>query len=155
MREAFRLRLESGEVPADSVEVERLAALLRRIPLFEACTAKELTQLSTTAYPIAFEEGEVVCAEGAESADCFVVVEGQAAVTIGGRAVGVVRASEVVGEKGPVEGQPRAATVTATTRLLAYAISRDRLDEVVSTNSKAATHMRRLVRARYVPDSDR
>ena len=47
------------------------------------------------------------------------------------------------------------ATVTATNRVLAYAISRDRLAEILSANAKAATHMRRLVRARYAPDSRR
>lgn len=155
LREAFRRRLESGQIPADPVEVQRLAALLRRIPLFEACSAAELQQLASTAYPIAFEEGEVLCVEGAESGDCYVVVEGEAAVTIKGKPVGVVRANEVVGERGPIEGQARAATVTATTRALAYAISRDRLAEILGANAKAATHMRRLVRARYAPDGQR
>jgi CRP-like cAMP-binding protein len=54
-----------------------------------------------------------------------------------------------------IEGKPRAATVTATTRVLAYAISRDRLQDMISANGDAATHMRRPVRARYAPDSER
>jgi NAD(P)-dependent dehydrogenase (short-subunit alcohol dehydrogenase family) len=155
LREAFRRRLDSGEVAADPAEMQRLVALLRRIPLFEACAADELQRLASTAYPIAFEEGEALCVEGAESGDCFVVVEGDGAVSIQGQLVGVVRANEVVGERGPIEGEPRAATVTATTRLLAYAISRDLLEEIVSANPKAATHMRRLVRARYTLDAKR
>jgi short-subunit dehydrogenase len=155
LREAFRKRLESGQIPADPSEVRRLAALLRRIPLFEACTAAELQKLASTAYPIAFEEGEVMCVEGAESGDCYVVVEGEAAVTIQEKPIGLVRAKEVVGERGPIEDQPRAATVTATTRVLAYAISRDRLAEILRDNAKSATHMRRLVRARYAPNAKR
>jgi hypothetical protein len=155
LREAFRRRLEAGEVAADPADVERLAALLRRIPLFQACAAAELQRLASTSYPIAFEEGEDLCAEGAESADCYVVVEGQAALTIQGKPVGVVHAGEVVGERGPIEGLPRAATVTATSRVHAYAISPDRLEEILSNNPSAATHMRRLVRARYAPDSQR
>lgn len=153
MREAFRRRLESGQITADSVEVKRLASLLRRIPLFEACTADELHQIASTAYPIAFEEGEALCVEGSESADCYVIVEGEGAVSIQGKPMGVVRASEVVGERGPIEGQPRAATVTATTRVLAYAISRERLEEIINANPTAAAHMRRLVRARYAPEA--
>ncbi|MBA2522097.1 MAG: cyclic nucleotide-binding domain-containing protein, partial [Solirubrobacterales bacterium] len=98
---------------------------------------------------------EELCTEGAESADCYVVVEGGAALTIERKSVGVVRAGEIVGERGPIEGRPRAATVTATSRVHAYAISRVRLDEILSNNPKAATHMRRLVRARYAPDSQR
>ena len=155
LRESFRRRLESGEIPADPVEVERLAGLLRRIPLFEACTPTELHKLASTSYPIAFEEGEELISEGAESSDCYVVVEGDAAMTIQKEPVGVVRAGEVVGERGPIEGRPRAATVTATSRVHAYAISRARLEEILSNNPEAATHMRRLVRARYAPDSQR
>jgi short-subunit dehydrogenase len=155
LRESFRRRLESGQVPADPVEVERLVVLLRRIPLFEACAPAELQKLASTSYPIAFEEGEDLCLEGAESDDCYVVIEGQAALTMRGEPVGVVRAGEVVGERGPIEDHARAATVTATSRVLAYAISRARLEEILSNNTNAATHMRRLVRARYAPDSQR
>ena len=155
LRESFRRRLEGGEIPADPVEVDRLAVLLRRIPLFEACAPAELHRLASTSYPIAFEEGEDLCVEGAESADCYVVVEGEAALSVQGEPVGIVHAAEVVGERGPIEGRPRGATVTATSRVHAYAISRGRLEEILSKNPQAATHMRRLVRARYAPDSQR
>ncbi len=153
LRDAFRRRLDSGEVPADPVEVRRLSALLRAIPLFEACTADELQQIASTAYPIVFEEGEALCTEGDESRDCYFVVEGEGTVSIQSKHVGRVRANEVVGERGPIEGLQRAATVTATTRVLAYSISRVRLQEILNANPGAATHMRRLVRARYAPDA--
>jgi CRP-like cAMP-binding protein len=155
LRESFRRRLEIGQIPADPVEVERLTVLLRHIPLFEACAPVELRKLASTAYPIAFEEGEDLCLEGAASDDCYVVIEGEAALTIQGEPVGVVHSGEVVGERGPIEGRARAATVTATSRVLAYAISRARLDEILAHNGNAAAHMRRLVRARYAPDSQR
>jgi hypothetical protein len=148
-REAFRRRLESTKVPTDPDEVRRLAALLGRIPLFETCTLDELHRLAATAYPIAFQEGDVVCAEGAESSDCYVVVEGELNVSIRGRDVGLVRANEVVGERGPIEGRPRAATVTAANHALVYAISRARLNGVLMANAEAAAHMRRVVKARY------
>jgi short-subunit dehydrogenase len=148
-REAFRRRLESTKVPTDPDEVRRLASLLGRIPLFETCTFNELHRLASTAYPIAFQEGDVVCAEGAESSDCYVVVEGELTVSIQGRDVGVVRASEVVGERGPIEGRPRSATVTAATNVLVYAISRARLSALIMGNAEAAAHMRRVVKARY------
>lgn len=153
LRDAFRRRLDSGEIPADPVEVRRLTAVLRDVPLFEACTADELQQIASTAYPIVFEEGEALCTEGDESRDCYFVVEGEGTVSIQSKYVGRVRANEVVGERGPIEGLPRAATVSATTRVLAYSISRVRLQEILNANPGAATHMRRLVRARYAPDA--
>jgi len=46
-------------------------------------------------------------------------------------------------------GKARAATVTADTHLLALAISRDRLAEVMTTNPTAAAHMRGITAAMY------
>jgi short-subunit dehydrogenase len=152
-REAFRRRLERARVPTDPDEIRRLATLLSRIPLFETCTFNELHQLACTAYPMAFEEGDVVCVEGAESSECYVVVAGEATVSIRGAEVGMVHANEVVGERGPIEDRPRSATVTAATRVLAYAISRERFEQLLTANPDAAAHMRRLVGARYPTSS--
>jgi len=60
-----------------------------------------------------------------------------------------VTADQIVGERGPIEGKARAATVTADTHLLALAISRDRLAEVMTTNPTAAAHMRGITAAMY------
>lgn len=154
-RAAFRRRLEDTPTPPDDAEVQALSALLGRIPLFAACSPDERTRLASTAYPIAFDEGDVLCLQGAEPTDCYVIIEGEAAVTIDGRKVGVVHADEVVGERGPIEQRLRSATVTATTHVLAYAISRDRLDALLTANPDVATHMRKLLQARYSEASAR
>src|SRR5262249_60765686 len=52
---------------------------------------------------------------------------GEAAVTIGGRTVSTVGENRVVGERGPLEGRTRAASVTATTHMTTRAISKERL----------------------------
>jgi CRP-like cAMP-binding protein len=149
LRERFRRRLEKAHVPTDPDEVRQLATLLGRIPLFERCSFSELHRLASTAYPICFEEGDQLCVEGAESSDCYVVVDGEATASIQGAEVGAVHCNDVVGERGPIEDRPRSATVTATTRLLAYAVSRDRLESLLNTNPNAAAHMRSFLRARY------
>ena len=148
-REAFRHRLEKAAPAPDPAEVQGLASLLSRIPLFASCGPAELARLASTSYPIAFDEGDVVCVQGAESADCCVVVEGEATVTIDGVQVGVVGADELVGERGPIENRPRSATVTARSHVLAYAISRERLDELLTANADVAAHMRALLQTRY------
>jgi NAD(P)-dependent dehydrogenase (short-subunit alcohol dehydrogenase family) len=149
LRRAFRARLDAGAVPAEPAEVERLIKVFRRVPLFEACTGAELQRIAETAYPLSFEEGEALIVEGEDSGDCYLLIEGEAAVTVGGEPAGAVHVHEVVGERGPIEGLPRSATVTAATQVLAYAISKDRLGEIVETNPGAAAHMHRLIRARY------
>jgi len=89
------------------------------------------------------------CTEGADAPECYVIAEGEAAVTIGGRAVRTVGEDEVVGERGPLEGRPRSATVAATTHMTTWAISRDRLLAIVSRNANLAARLREEMARRY------
>ena len=53
-----------------------------------AAPTQELEQLAATAYPMSFEPGDMLCAEGGESPECYIIEEGQAVVTIGRKGVG-------------------------------------------------------------------
>jgi CRP-like cAMP-binding protein len=119
------------------------------IPLFAACTEAELGRLAATALPIAFDPGDVMIAQGGESSEAYVVLEGSATVTIDGDVVGSVSPDQVVGERGPIEGKARSATVTADTHLVALAVARDRLAELMEANPVAAAHMRGVTAAMY------
>jgi hypothetical protein len=103
-RNDYRRHVEAAPVPDPGVTA--IVALLRRVGFFAGCSDEELTRIASTAYPIAFEPGAVVCAEGAESLECYVIAEGTAAVTAGGQAVATVAPDDVVGERGPVTGPP-------------------------------------------------
>ena len=146
-RTALRERMERRPVMGD--ELEATIALLGRVPLFRACRADELEQLARTAYAMTFDAGDVLCAEGADAPECYVIAEGEAAVTIGGEVVATVGHDDVVGEKGPIEGRPRAATVTATNHMLTVAISREHLLELMASSPAAKAAMREMVALRY------
>jgi NAD(P)-dependent dehydrogenase (short-subunit alcohol dehydrogenase family) len=148
-RDTFRRRLERSQVATDPDEVRRLAGLLGGIPLFSRCSFSELHHLAATAYPVAFNEGDVLCVQGMAASDCYAIVEGDAAVSVDGTDVGRVAAGDVVGERGPIEERPRSATVIATSHVLAYAISCERLRRLLDSNADVASHMRQLVGARY------
>lgn len=112
-------------------------ALLQSNSLFARCTAAELEQLAATAYPISFEPGDLLCTQGGESPECYIVQEGQAVVTIGHKGVATVGEHDVVGERGVLLDTVRSATVTAMTHMLTYAISRERLRALVECNPTA------------------
>lgn len=134
------------------VEPEQLAervSLLDRVPLFAACRSSDLALLAATAYPIAFEPGDVLCAQGGDSSECYVIAEGGAEVTIDGVSVATVGADEVVGELGPIMERPRAATVTATTHMLTFAISRARLHQVMDSSPTVGDGIRKVLADRY------
>ena len=69
--------------------------------------------------------------------------------TIGGRPVRTVGMDDVVGERGPIEGRPRSATVAATTHMTTWAISRDRLLAIVARNAALGAQLREEIARRY------
>jgi cytochrome P450/cyclic nucleotide-binding protein len=154
-RAELRQRIETEPARHDSVPVRtgaRLAAtveLLLRNSLFARCTREELEQLAATAYPMSFEAGDLLCTEGGESPECYIVEEGHAVVTIGRKGVATVGEHDVVGERGVLLDTVRAATVTATTHMITYAISRDRLRALVDGNAAAREWMLEEMRRSY------
>jgi cytochrome P450 len=154
-RAELRQRIETEPGRQDSVPVqtgERLAAtvaLLQRNSLFEHCTTAELEQLAATAYPMSFEPGDMLCSEGDESPECYIVEEGNAVVTIGRKGVATVSEEDVVGERGVLLDTVRSATVTAMSHMITYAISRERLRALVSANPAARQWMLEEIRRRY------
>jgi cytochrome P450 len=154
-RAELRQRIETEPARQDSIPVrtgERLAdtvGLLRRNSLFERCTTAELEQLAATAYPMSFEPGDILCSEGDESPECYIVEEGHAAVTIGRKGVATVNEDDVVGERGILLDTVRSATVTAMSHMITYAISRERLRALVAGNAAARDWMLQEIRRRY------
>ncbi len=154
-RAELRQRIETEPARHDSVPVRtgaRLAAtvgLLLRNSLFERCTHGELERLAATAYPMSFEPGDLLCTEGGESPECYIIEEGHAVVTIGRKGVATVGEHDVVGERGVLLDTVRSATVTATTHLITYAISRERLRALVDSNPAARQWMLEEMRRRY------
>jgi cytochrome P450 len=154
-RAELRERIETEPERRDSVPLrtgERLAAtvaLLSRNSLFARCTKEELELLAATAYPMSFEPGDLVCTEGEESPECYIVEEGQAVVTIGRKGVATIGENDVVGERGVLLGTARAATVTATAHMITYAISRERLRALVAGSTVAREWMLGEMNRRY------
>lgn len=154
-RAELRQRIEKEPTRADSVPVrtgDKLAAmiaLLSRNSLFQCCTSGELEHLAATAYPISFEPGDMLCVEGAESPECYVIEEGHAVVTIGRKGVATVGEHDVVGERGVLLDTVRSATVTAMSHMITYAISRERLRALVERNVASREWMFEEMRRRY------
>jgi hypothetical protein len=154
-RAELRQRIETDPARPDSVPVrtgERLAATVRLLQsnsLFARCSNQELEQLAATAYPMSFEPGDLLCAEGGESPECYIIEEGQAVVTIGRKGVAKVGEHDVVGERGVLLDTVRSATVTAMSHMITYAISRERLRALVAGNPPAREWMLEEMRRRY------
>ena len=125
---------------------------LSTVGIFSGCSQKELQSVARLCTPLSLEEGFVLTKEGTAGLQCFVIADGTASVTIGGRKVNEVGPGECVGELALLDGGPRTATVTAESPMNVYALSvsefRSLLRVSPSILGKIATSLARRLRAR-------
>ena len=89
-------------------------ALIRKIPQFRHCTARELEEIAAIADELDLKEGTELTREGKAGREFFAIVEGTADVLMGGKWINSVRQGDFLGEIALVTGRPRTATVKAT-----------------------------------------
>ena len=88
--------------------------LLKKVPLFSDCSAKELAQIAAASKNVKHKAGTVIAREGEPGIGLFVIVSGQAEVTIGGVKRATLGPADFFGEVALLDGGPRTATVTAS-----------------------------------------
>ena len=125
---------------------------LSNVGLFSGCSKKELQSVAGLCTPLSLEEGFVLTTEGTPGLQCFVIVDGTARVTIGGRKVGDIGPGECVGEMALLDGGPRSATVTAESPMNVYALSVSEFRSLLKVSptilGKIATSLARRLRER-------
>lgn len=138
----------------------RLAPMLRRndtylqhlasVPLFAACSKKELGLVSRRAEHLSIDPGRVLTKEGAPGHEFFVILEGSATVHKGGKKVATLGSGDYFGELALLDRSPRNATVTATTALEVVVLGQREfsglLDEVPGLAHKLLAGMARRLR---------
>jgi CRP/FNR family cyclic AMP-dependent transcriptional regulator len=90
--------------------MDRLGA----VPLFSGCSKRELQTIARAVKDIDHPAGTVIAREGEPGIGLFVIEEGDADVTIGGRKKASLGPGDFFGEIALLDGGPRTATVTAT-----------------------------------------
>ena len=85
--------------------------LLKRVPLFERCSQRELARIAALADELALPGARELTREGAGGFEFIVLVDGAADVLRRGRVVNELGPGDFVGEIALVTGQPRTATV--------------------------------------------
>ena len=93
------------------------AEVLAPVSLFERLTDSQRTQLGESAARMLYAAGEAVVREGEAGSSMFVIVRGEASVTLAGTEAEIARLREgsFFGEMSLLTGEPRTATVTAVT----------------------------------------
>jgi CRP/FNR family transcriptional regulator, cyclic AMP receptor protein len=99
--------------------VERLS----QVPILAGCSKKDLQAIAKAVRTVTHPAGAVVATEGEPGAGLFVIDEGEADVTIGGKRMNHLGPGDFFGEMALLDGGPRTATVTATTDLSLFVLT--------------------------------
>ena len=89
--------------------------LLNKVPIFSDCSPKDLAAVARGLKEVRHKEGTVIAREGDPGLGLFIIVDGQAKVTIGGKSKAKLGPGDFFGEIALLDGGPRTATVTAET----------------------------------------
>jgi CRP/FNR family cyclic AMP-dependent transcriptional regulator len=88
---------------------------LARVPLFSACSKKDLQLVAKRAEDVKVDAGKLLVSEGDTGTEFFVIVDGNATVRKHGRKVAELGPGGFFGELALLERAPRNATVKAET----------------------------------------
>jgi CRP-like cAMP-binding protein len=117
--------------------------LLKRVPLFEGCSKRELGEIAMLADELDLPDARDLTREGGIGAEFIVLVEGDADVLRKGRLVAGLGPGDFVGEIALVTGRPRTATVKTRgpSRILVLTSSgfRTLMHDVPSIQAKVLT----------------
>ena len=129
---------------AKDERVERL----RAIPLFMACSEKQLQFIATRVEELDFKAGKVLCQQGKSGGEFFIVLSGEAEVERDGKVVDTIRTGDHFGEISLIDDGPRTATVTARTPLRCLVLSPRQFQDVLHQDAEIAVHILRDVTKR-------
>ena len=87
---------------------------LASVPLFSACSKKELQAIARASVEVDIQEGRTFVEQGQTGREAFVIIDGRADVKRNGKKIASLGAGGVVGELALLDRGPRTASVTAT-----------------------------------------
>ena len=114
------------------------AEALRQVPLFADLSDEDLGRLARQMKERRFKEGAEVTTEGAGGAGFFVIVEGNANVSVGGEQRATLGPGDYFGEIALIDEGARTATVTADTELRCYGMTSWEFRPLVEMDARIA-----------------
>jgi len=111
---------------------------LSAVPLFSGCSKREVGLIAKAAKHVNHKEDTVLAREGDRGVGLFLILDGEAKVTIGGKQKAVLKPGDFFGEIALLDGGPRTATVTAVSPMKCVVLSRGQFHNVIRQNALIA-----------------
>jgi CRP/FNR family transcriptional regulator, cyclic AMP receptor protein len=109
---------------------------LARVPLFAHCGQKELEFLASRTDEVSLPAGRKLIEEGSPADSFFVLLEGEASVTIDGMARPVLGPGDFFGEISMLDRGPATATVASRTPVRAMVMSHGQFRDAIKSNEQ-------------------
>lgn len=129
-------------------------AALKRSPLFEGLSRRQLVQIARLTDDLEVPMGTVLCREGTRGQEFFVITDGEAAVTRRGEHLATVGSGDFFGEIALLEPVKRTATVTAVTPLRFFIVRAQAFKALLDTDPAVERKVLRTLVRRLVAQSD-
>jgi CRP-like cAMP-binding protein len=126
---------------------------LAAVPMFHACSKKELDLIARHAEEFRFPAGEKIVVEGEIGLEFYVIMEGTAKVTRHGVQLATLGPGDFFGELALLDHARRNATVEALTPLVAVVLARREFDGLMA-EAPAVTHKLLVGMARRLHELD-
>ena len=138
--------------PADSGASTNLTAILARQPLFSCLGPAQLESLLHGAHAGRFGRGEKIIEQDGAGDSMFILVQGEADVTIGRNGastrVATLHHGQCFGEMSLLTGEKRGATVIATTDCEVVEIAKENLTRLLKENPELLRELSELLARR-------
>jgi CRP-like cAMP-binding protein len=113
------------------------AELLGQLPIFSGLRQRQLRQIAKLVQFVQFDPGDFVIQAGEPGDSLYLILAGTARVIGKGRAR-PLRAGDFFGEMALLDGEPRSATITATSELRAIKLRRGQFTKVLAKEPRMA-----------------
>jgi NTE family protein len=134
----------------DDQREHHLVEFLRDVPLFGSMEEDQLDRVRRELQPFTLDRGDTLIREGEEGDALYIIAGGRLEATTGNPPVkiGEVTPGEIVGETALLTGEPRSATVTATTNAHGYRLERVRVMRVIEEHPEEMRRIAELITRR-------
>lgn len=122
--------------------------LLRSVPFLKPLADDVLAQVAEELHEASFVPGTRFITQGSMDDEAFILVDGEAEVSLNGRPIRTLRRADVVGEVAAAMARPRTASVTALTTVRAIILTGEFLRGLMREHPNVAAVLAREMSSR-------
>jgi CRP/FNR family cyclic AMP-dependent transcriptional regulator len=126
--------------------------LLKEVPLFSRLNKKSLQDVAQIADELDLPAGKEMATEGDRGREFFVLLEGEADVTKGGKRINTMKKGDFFGEIALVTKMPRTASVTARTDVEVLVITERDFGALLKRSPEVGREVAEALAERVAPE---